>query len=199
MGSVTAIPVTRRADQLVVGDRILHEFLPSPWFKESGEVVFVKVHNYRKGRYVFVAYMQDNGFYDSTSYQPDGTVGVIPTDPTGLAYSRADDGPDDPTPVSPARVPLHTGGMTDCGLVDETPGLIVGDTADEQRDNAYAAYDRDEGLVDETSAAELGERAGAAIRKTYGEPCQGAPAGFEADCGTPGPHGPHGLLPASES
>lgn len=27
---------------------------------------------------------------------------------------------------------------------DETGGLIVGDTADEQRDNAYAAYDRDE-------------------------------------------------------
>jgi hypothetical protein len=27
--------------------------------------------------------------------------------------------------------------------VDE-PGLIVGDTADEQRDNAYAAYERDE-------------------------------------------------------
>ena len=24
------------------------------------------------------------------------------------------------------------------------PGLIVGDTADEQRDNAYAAYERDE-------------------------------------------------------
>jgi hypothetical protein len=149
MGSVTAEPVTRRAEQLVVGDRILHEFLPSPWFKESGEVVFVKVHNYRKGRYVFVAYMQDNGFYDSTSYQPDGTVGVIPADPSGLSYSRE---ADDPTPVSPARVPLHTGGMTDGGLVDET------------------------------SAAELGERADAAIRKTYGEPVV---------CEYHGPH-PHG-------
>lgn len=64
----------------------------------------------------------------------------------GLSYSRE---ADDPTPVSPARVPLHTGGMVgpvDGGtLVDETvPGLIVGDTAAEQRDNAYAAYERDE-------------------------------------------------------
>jgi hypothetical protein len=169
MGSVTASPVSRRADELVVGDRILHEFLPSPWFREPGEVVFIKVHDYRKGRYVFVAYMQDSGFYDSTSYEPGGEVGVIPADPIGLDYSRADDAPDDPTPVSPARVPLHTGAMTDCGLVDET------------------------------SAAELGERADAAIRKVYGEPCQGAPAGYDTGCGIAGEHGPHGLEPASAS
>jgi hypothetical protein len=48
------------------------------------------------------------------------------------------------------------------------------------------------------SAAELGERADAAIRKVYGEPCQGAPAGFEVDCGIPGPHGPHGSEPVGE-
>jgi hypothetical protein len=40
-------------------------------------------------------------------------------DALGLAYSRADDEPDDPTPVSPARVPLHTGAVTDGGLVDD--------------------------------------------------------------------------------
>lgn len=41
-------------------------------------------------------------------------------DPTGLAYTRADT-EDDPTPVSPARVPLHTGAVVDGGeLVDET-------------------------------------------------------------------------------
>lgn len=45
-------------------------------------------------------------------------------DPTGQAYTRADDGADDPTPVSPARVPLHTGAVTDEGLVDETEALI---------------------------------------------------------------------------
>jgi len=39
-------------------------------------------------------------------------------DPSGLGYSRE---ADDPTPVSPARVPLHTGGVVDGGqLVDET-------------------------------------------------------------------------------
>jgi hypothetical protein len=42
-------------------------------------------------------------------------------DPTGLDYTRADTDTDDPTPVSPARVPLHTGGLVDGGeLVDET-------------------------------------------------------------------------------
>jgi hypothetical protein len=38
-------PTAKRADQLVVGDRILPAFLPSPFFQEPGEVVFVKVHD----------------------------------------------------------------------------------------------------------------------------------------------------------
>jgi hypothetical protein len=47
-------------------------------------------------------------------------VPVASGDPTGLAYTRADDEADDPTPVSPGRVPLHTGGLVDGGqLVDE--------------------------------------------------------------------------------
>jgi hypothetical protein len=41
-------------------------------------------------------------------------------DPTGLAYTRADDEADDPTPIGP-REPMHTGAMTESGLVDETP------------------------------------------------------------------------------
>lgn len=49
-----------------------------------------------------------------------GRVMNAPVDPTGLGYSRETDA-DDPTPVSPARVPLHTGAMTERGLVDETP------------------------------------------------------------------------------
>lgn len=43
------------------------------------------------------------------------------TDPIGLAYTRADDDTADPTPTGP-REPLHTGGMTEGGLVDETGG-----------------------------------------------------------------------------
>jgi hypothetical protein len=39
-------------------------------------------------------------------------------DPLGLNHSRE---ADDPTPVSPARVPAHIGAVTDGGLVDETP------------------------------------------------------------------------------
>lgn len=37
----------------------------------------------------------------------------------GLDYSRADSEPDDPTPVSPARAPLHVGGLVD---VTQDPG-----------------------------------------------------------------------------
>lgn len=43
------------------------------------------------------------------------------SDPTGQTYTRADDEPNDPTPVSGARVEPHVGAMTDEGLVDETP------------------------------------------------------------------------------
>lgn len=51
----------------------------------------------------------------------------------GLAYSRADDEQDDPTPVSGARVEPHVGAVTEQGLVDETPRpvhfrFIGGDT-----------------------------------------------------------------------
>lgn len=45
-----------------------------------------------------------------------------PADPTGQLYSRE---ADDPTPVSGARVEPHVGGMTEGGLVDETPAEPV--------------------------------------------------------------------------
>ena len=55
-------------------------------------------------------------------------------DPTGLAYTRADSDEDDPTPVSPTREPLHTGGVVDGGqLVDETDGLICNWCEDPER------------------------------------------------------------------
>jgi len=73
-------------------------------------------------------------------------------DPTGHGFSRE---PDEVTPEG--RIPAHDGfadkeGLTIVPLTDggalvtdpDEPGLIVGDTADEQRDNAYAAYERDE-------------------------------------------------------
>jgi hypothetical protein len=73
-------PVTKRADQLVVGDRILPHRLPAVASK-PGEVLFVQVHEYRTARWVFVAYRLPDGFYDSTAYLPDGTVEVYPEIP----------------------------------------------------------------------------------------------------------------------
>jgi hypothetical protein len=124
-------PVTKRADQLVVGDRILPHRLPAVASK-PGEVLFVQVHEYRTARWVFVAYRLPDGFYDSTAYLPDGTVEVYPEIP-------ADDS--EVTQPIAGRAPAELAG----GLIQvDPPRLIVGDTAAEQRDNAYAAYERDE-------------------------------------------------------
>jgi hypothetical protein len=47
-------------------------------------------------------------------------------DPAGQDYGRADTAEaDDPTPVSGVRVPPHTGGLTEQGLVDETGGVEI--------------------------------------------------------------------------
>lgn len=60
--------------------------------------------------------------YSLISWHKDGH----PTEPQpepvdlGLAYSRADDA-DDPAPVSSVRVDPHMGGLTEDGLIDETP------------------------------------------------------------------------------
>lgn len=51
-------------------------------------------------------------------------VAELEADRTGLAYTRADDDAVDPTSTGP-REPLHTGGMTEGGLVDETPAEPV--------------------------------------------------------------------------
>lgn len=48
-----------------------------------------------------------------------------PADPTGLAYSRPADG-DEPQPAA-GREPMHTGGVTEQGLVDETPQVSFAD------------------------------------------------------------------------
>jgi hypothetical protein len=44
-------------------------------------------------------------------------------DETGLNYTRADSEPDDPTPVSPARVPLHTGSVVDGDVLVTDPAV----------------------------------------------------------------------------
>jgi hypothetical protein len=120
-------PVAKRADQLVVGDRILPESLPTSFFKEIGEVVFIRSYTHH-GDYVFVAYWQQSG-YESTTYVPDGQLQVYPAAPVGHDCSRADDG-EQPGPVA-GRIPPHfedgravvhmayVAGGTVCGLPAE--------------------------------------------------------------------------------
>jgi hypothetical protein len=126
-------PVTKRADQLVVGDRILPHRLPAVASK-PGEVLFVQVHEYRTARWVFVAYRLPDGFYDSTAYLPDGTVEVYPESPT-------DDG--EVTQPIAGRAPSEVvGGLVQ---VDPPEGFVPVSapyaTFTEQR----LAYERDEG------------------------------------------------------
>ena len=77
---------------------------------------------------------------------PTTPAGTGPLTSNGYDYTRADTDADDPTPVSPARVPLHTGAMTDAGLVDET----------DARQAAWSALGMGYAFppVDETPAAE---------------------------------------------
>jgi len=98
-------PVPKRADQLVLGDRIAHYRLPSTYAEGPGEVVYVKAHTYRGHQSVFVAYVHEDGYYDSTAYLPDGLVEVHP----------ADD--DEVTQPIAGRVPAEAAG----GLVEIDP------------------------------------------------------------------------------
>jgi len=118
-------PITKRADQIVGGDRIPSEFLPSAFSDEPGEVVFWRTYHHRGEDYTFVAYCQhDNGSYDSTTFLADREVHVYPAD-TGLAYSRADDG--ETTQPIAGRVPAHFGAVVNEGghaAVEVAGGLV---------------------------------------------------------------------------
>jgi hypothetical protein len=214
-------PVAKRADQLGVGDLVPDEFLPMRFNKGPAEVVFVAAEigdEFPRGApHTFFAFRYPNGQHDSTTVRSDGYVEVFPAaDPTGLAYTRADDEPDDPTPVSGGRIEPHTGGMTNRGLVDETAGRLTHiPGCNCQPGSAVVRCRTNGGLVDEsdrevhcftsdphephptTFAPETGIANG--ICPGVDPSCQGAPAGFEADCGKPGPHGPHGPEPVSEA
>jgi hypothetical protein len=134
-------PILRDVTALVVGDVIAAPWLP---LRRQGRVIFTRRFVRRGGeRWVFVAYQTDGGIDGTSFLVGEGVRLDVAADLSGLLHSRADDG-DDPTPPG-ERQPARTGVMTDEGLVAETEaGLIVGDTAAEQRDNAYAAYERDE-------------------------------------------------------
>jgi hypothetical protein len=112
---------TIRAEDLAVGNEVAGDMLP---LGQPGEIIFRRVFERNRSEWVFVAFVQWDGFHDSTTFLAHAPVRArfLPAprvaDPTGLAYSRPADG-DEPQPVA-GREPMHTGGLTEQGLVDET-------------------------------------------------------------------------------
>jgi hypothetical protein len=103
--AATGDPLERPAVQLTVGDRIAAGFLPE---REAAEIVFVHRYLLAEDPWVFVAYTLPGGAPGSTYLRADARIPLeYLADASGLTYSR--EVADDPTPVSPARVPLHTG------------------------------------------------------------------------------------------
>jgi hypothetical protein len=74
-------PVAKRADQLVVGDRIPDEHLAFRFNQGPAEVVFV-AHEAARERdplpWVFVAYQYPNGRHDSMTIRPEAELQVYP-------------------------------------------------------------------------------------------------------------------------
>jgi hypothetical protein len=114
--------VPKRADQLVEGDRIPGESLPYQFAKGPAEVIFVcdATTLGDSEEWTFLAYRHEDGYHDSTTVLSSALFQAIPTqpaDPTGLSYSRADDG--ETTQPIAARVPPHFGAVvSEDGLIE---------------------------------------------------------------------------------
>jgi hypothetical protein len=106
-------PVAKRADQLVVGDRVPDEYLPHRFNKGPAEVVFVADDG---EAHTFFAFRYPNGQHDSTTVLSESVLMVHPAVPVGHDYSRADDG-EQPGPVA-GRIPPHY------GVVEVAGGLV---------------------------------------------------------------------------
>jgi hypothetical protein len=136
-------PVRMRADQLSVDDLVPDAYLPHRFNKGPAEVRFVADDG--EG-HTFFAFRYPNGQHDSTTVLSESALEIWPApaapdldssctcplgpedahfadcplyDSMGLGYSRADDG--EITQAIGVREPLHTGAMTEGGLVDESP------------------------------------------------------------------------------
>lgn len=117
-------PVAKRADQLVVGDQVPDEHLAFRFNQGPAQVVFVAYEDTVPLKWTFVAYRYPNGQHDSMTIRPEAVLMVHPAPaPAGLDYSRADDG--EVTQAIAGRAPMHTGAVTEGGLVDETPGGVA--------------------------------------------------------------------------
>jgi hypothetical protein len=104
--------ILRDAGRLTPGDRIEASFLP---MRREADVLFLAPDI---NGFVLVAYRYDDGRVAADHWLDDGQIPLVSTaDALGFAYTRADSDADDPTPVSPARVPLHTGSVVDGGVL----------------------------------------------------------------------------------
>ncbi len=159
--SVSA-PVPKRADELVVGDRIPGDKLPYRFAKGPAEIIFAcdATTLGDSEEWTFIAYRHEDGYHDSTTVLSGATFPATPAaDPTGLLHSRADEAAD-PQP-SGGREPLHTGAMTDGGLVDDGEYLVShGPVKPPYGSPERAAYDEthpDPTGLDEVSDVDLRE------------------------------------------
>lgn len=114
-------PTYRAAADLVAGDRIIAGFLPATSFPAT--VVWADPYALYGRDWVFVVWEFPNGGRQGDGFLADA---LIPLEYSADAHGFSRDA-DDPTPVSPARVPLHTGGpvgtVSDSEMViDETGG-----------------------------------------------------------------------------
>jgi hypothetical protein len=114
-------PVRMRADQLSVGDLVPDQFLPHRFNKGPAEVRFVADDG---EEHTFFAFRYPNGQHDSTTVLSESALEIWPAPAVpGLDYSRADDG--ETTQAIGVREPLHTGAMTEGGLVDESTSEVA--------------------------------------------------------------------------
>jgi hypothetical protein len=98
--------ISRPAAELVRGDRIAAGFLPQ---RRTGEVRFAETYA-TDCDWTLVVYRYPDDVIEADHFRADADIPLDAVADTGHGYSRE---ADDPTPVSPARVPLHTGAVVD--------------------------------------------------------------------------------------
>jgi hypothetical protein len=76
-------PIAKRADQLVVGDRIPDEHLAFRFDQGPAAVVFLALEDVSTLPWVFVAYRYPNGQHDSMTIRPEAVLQVYPADMVG--------------------------------------------------------------------------------------------------------------------
>jgi hypothetical protein len=122
-------PVMQDARLLTVGDRIGPGFLPR---RQPAEVAFVHHYSIGDEAWVFVTYVYPDNWPDADYFRGHAKIPLtVMADAFG--YSRE---ADDPTPVSPARVPLHTG-----SVVKGNELIVDGPELGPDPNHACAAHD----------------------------------------------------------